>query len=117
MVRRKHPALATERSYCAWLRRYCDSLKVLPAHLSSEQKLERLLNALAQENVAASTQNQAFNERAAGIEQETLASTYRRRINGSPDAISPTSESLGDGIPIDDIKPGGNVFRPAILVF
>jgi hypothetical protein len=61
VIRRKHLALATERSYCAWLRRYCDNLKGLPAHLSSEQKLERFLNALAQQNVAASTQNQAFN--------------------------------------------------------
>jgi site-specific recombinase XerD len=61
VIRRKHLALATERSYCAWLRRYCDNLKRLPSHLSSEQKLERFLNALAQENVAASTQNQAFN--------------------------------------------------------
>jgi len=61
VIRRKHLALATERSYCAWLRRYCDNLKGLTAHLSSQQKLERFLNALAQENVAASTQNQAFN--------------------------------------------------------
>jgi hypothetical protein len=41
VIRRKHLALATERSYCAWLRRYCDNLEGLPAHLSSEQKLER----------------------------------------------------------------------------
>jgi hypothetical protein len=60
VIRRKPLALATERSYCAWLRRYCDNLKGLPAHLSSEQKLVRFLNALAQKNVAASTQNQAF---------------------------------------------------------
>src|ERR1700722_16221066 len=61
VIRRKHLALATERSYGAWPRRYCDNLKGVPAHLSSEQKLERFLNALAQQNVAASTQNQAFN--------------------------------------------------------
>ena len=61
VIRRKHLALATERSYCAWLRRYCDNLKKFPTQLSSEQKLERFLNALAQGNVAASTQNQAFN--------------------------------------------------------
>jgi hypothetical protein len=30
---RKHPALATERTYCAWLRRYCDCFKGLPSHL------------------------------------------------------------------------------------
>ena len=54
-------ALATEHSCCAWLRRYCDYIKGLPSHLSSEQKLERFLTALAQKDVAASTQNQAFN--------------------------------------------------------
>jgi site-specific recombinase XerD len=61
VVRRKHLALATERTYGAWLRRYCDFLKGLPLHLPSEQKLERFLTVLAQQNVAASTQNQAFN--------------------------------------------------------
>ena len=61
VVRRKHLALATERTYCAWLRRYCDFLKGLPLHLPSEHKLERFLTVLAQKDVAASTQNQAFN--------------------------------------------------------
>ncbi len=61
VVRRKHLALATERTYCAWLRRYCDFLKGLPLQLPSEHKLERFLTALAQSDVAASTQNQAFN--------------------------------------------------------
>jgi hypothetical protein len=61
VLRRKHLGLATGRSYCAWLRRYCDHLKGLPFHLPSEQKLERFLTALAKMDVAASTQNQAFN--------------------------------------------------------
>jgi site-specific recombinase XerD len=61
VVRRQHLALATERTYCAWLRRYCDFLKGLPLHLPSEHKLEQFLTALAQRDVAASTQNQAFN--------------------------------------------------------
>jgi site-specific recombinase XerD len=60
VVRRKHLALATERTYCAWLRRYCDFLKGLPLHLPSEHKLERSLTVPAQKDVAASTQNQAF---------------------------------------------------------
>ena len=34
---------------------------MLPAGLPSEQMLERFLTALAKEDVAASTQNQAFN--------------------------------------------------------
>jgi hypothetical protein len=33
----------------------------LPFHLASERKLEQFLTALAKENVATSTQNQAFN--------------------------------------------------------
>lgn len=61
VLRRKHFALSTERSYIAWLRRYCDFIKTLPSHLGSEQKLERFLTALAKKDVAASTQNQAFN--------------------------------------------------------
>ena len=61
VIRRKHLALSTEQSYCAWLKRYCAHVKTLPAALPSEQKLERFLTALAQDDVAASTQNQAFN--------------------------------------------------------
>ena len=60
VIRRKHLALATERSYCAWLRRYCDNLKKFPTQLSSEQKLERFLNALAQENVAGAPKIKPF---------------------------------------------------------
>jgi integrase len=33
VVLRKHLALNTEQSYCAWLRRYCRYLKQLPAGL------------------------------------------------------------------------------------
>jgi hypothetical protein len=61
VLRRKHFALNTERSYAAWLRRYCDFIKALPFHLARERKLEQFLTALAKENVATSTQNQAFN--------------------------------------------------------
>ena len=43
VVRRKHLALATERTYCVWLRRYCDFVKGLPLQLPSEHKLERFL--------------------------------------------------------------------------
>ncbi len=59
VIWRKHPALATERSYCVW--RYCQYLELLPFHLPREQKLERFPTALAGKDVAASTQNQAFN--------------------------------------------------------
>jgi hypothetical protein len=65
VLRRKHLALATETGYC-------DNLKGLPAHLSSEQKLKRSLTDLATKDVAANAQNQAVNartplERSAGL--------------------------------------------------
>jgi site-specific recombinase XerD len=85
VVRRQHLALATERTYCAWLRRYCDFLKGLPLHLPSEHKLERFLTALAQKDVAASTQNQAFNaiiffyKEALGTELKNVQALRARR--------------------------------------
>src|SRR5260370_23921358 len=63
VLRRKHLALATERSYRAWLRRYCEYLEELPFHLASEQKPERTLSALAKNYVAPATQDQAINLR------------------------------------------------------
>ena len=96
VIRRKHLALATERSYCAWLRRYCDNLKKFPTQLSSEQKLERFLNALAQGNVAASTQNQAFNaiiffyQEALGVELKNVRALRARRPAQIRRAPSPT---------------------------
>jgi hypothetical protein len=48
--------LAMKQSYHTWLRRYGDYLKGLLAHLSSEQKLERLPTNLAKKDVASSTQ-------------------------------------------------------------
>ena len=47
VIMRKHPSLATERNYCAWLRRCCDDLKGFPFHFPSEHKPERFLTALA----------------------------------------------------------------------
>ena len=85
VIRRKHFALATERSYCSWLNRYCDFIQRLPAHLPSEQKVERFLTALAKEDVAASTQNQAFNailffyKEALGTELKNVQSLRARR--------------------------------------
>jgi len=46
VVRRKYLAIEKERTYCAWLRRYCDFFKGLPLHLPSEHKLERFLTRL-----------------------------------------------------------------------
>jgi len=62
VLRRQHKALGTEASYVYWLRRYVTALTTMPAALSSEQKLECFLTDLARRSdLAASTQNQAFN--------------------------------------------------------
>lgn len=62
VIRRQHKALATEETYLHWLRRYIGALQNMPPTLTSEQKLERFLTDLAlTSDVAASTQNQAFN--------------------------------------------------------
>jgi integrase len=62
VIRRQHKAQATEDSYVFWVRRYINSLVSIPAELASEKKLEIFLTGLAlRDNVAASTQNQAFN--------------------------------------------------------
>ena len=60
-IRRKHFSFSTEQTYSGWLVRFMGFVKRLPPGLSSEQKLERFLTALAKDEVAASTQNQAFN--------------------------------------------------------
>jgi integron integrase len=62
VIRRQHKALATEESYVFWVRRYIHSLRTLSPGLTSEKKFELFLTSLAlRHNVAASTQNQAFN--------------------------------------------------------
>ena len=62
IIRRQHKALATEDCYAFWLGRYIKALHRIPSELPSEKKLELFLTALAlRRNVAASTQNQAFN--------------------------------------------------------
>jgi hypothetical protein len=40
VIRRKHLAIATERSRRAWHRRYCDFLKGIASHLPNEQTPE-----------------------------------------------------------------------------
>jgi site-specific recombinase XerD len=62
VIRRQHKALATEANYVHWLRHYMAALREMPPALSSERKLERFLTELAlKRDVAAATQNQAFN--------------------------------------------------------
>lgn len=61
VIRRKHFSLSTETTYAAWLRRFMRYIEKCPAGWPSEVKLEKFLTALARDEVAASTQNQAFN--------------------------------------------------------
>jgi len=61
VLRRKHLALATEQSYCGWLRRYCRFLHDVKPEGTTEQKMAAFLTQLAKQQVSASTQNQAFN--------------------------------------------------------
>lgn len=61
----KSESKSTERTYCQWVRRYCDFVQALPPvqriTLESERKAELFLTFLAQKlDVAASTQNQAL---------------------------------------------------------
>ena len=85
MLRRKHFALKTEQCYCAWLKRYCAYVQTLPVGLPSEPKLERFLTALARDDVAASTQNQAFNaviffyQEALGVALKNIQALRARR--------------------------------------
>jgi integrase len=60
-VRMLHYALGTEDAYCAWVGRYYDFCKGLPAHHAPEHKMESFLTNLAVvERLSARTQNQAF---------------------------------------------------------
>jgi hypothetical protein len=62
VLRLQHKAISTEDSYVYWLRRYVTALNTMPGSLTSEQKLENFLTSLARNrDLAASTQNQAFN--------------------------------------------------------
>ena len=61
VIRRQHKALSTEEAYVSWLRRYIKALATIDSALSSEKKLECFLTRLAQADVSASSQNQAFN--------------------------------------------------------
>lgn len=61
VLRLKHLALSTERSYCGWVRRLCRQIPTMPTHFKSERKVELFLSRLAADGCSASTQNQAFN--------------------------------------------------------
>lgn len=60
-MRLKRFALSTEESYVGWLLRFIKYLGRLPSDWTSEKKVETFLSSLARAELAASTQNQAFN--------------------------------------------------------
>ncbi|HVT95702.1 MAG TPA: phage integrase N-terminal SAM-like domain-containing protein [Bryobacteraceae bacterium] len=62
VLRVKHYALATERGYCQWIRRYIFFHGVKHPGTLGAEEVERFLTHLATvDKVAASTQNQALN--------------------------------------------------------
>jgi integron integrase len=64
VMRLKHYSIRTERCYCDWIRRYIKfhGMQSRGELAQGEEKMERFLSDLAvRGNVAASTQNQAFN--------------------------------------------------------
>jgi len=62
VIRRQHKSIATENCYCGWLWRYFRYCFKLPKEMTSAKKFEAFLTMLARDqDVAASTQNQAFN--------------------------------------------------------
>lgn len=60
-IRMRHLSWSTEETYAHWLVQFCGFVRTVPTGLPSEQKIERWLTSLALKDVAASTQNQAFN--------------------------------------------------------
>jgi len=63
LCRLRHMSLQTERSYCGWVRRFSFWVRVhgQPLPPTPAAKMEGFLSQLAQQGVAAATQNQAFN--------------------------------------------------------
>jgi len=64
IMRRRHYSIRTEKSYCAWVKRYVHfhEMRSRAGFRNGEQKIEAFLNHLAIDpQVAPSTQNQAMN--------------------------------------------------------
>lgn len=61
LIRIKHLAYSTEKSYIHWTKRYSAFASSLDKSMPSEKKFEAFLSKLARDGVSASTQNQAFN--------------------------------------------------------
>ena len=95
LIRREHYSLSTERTYCAWVRQF---VKFHHMHtreilfVEQEKKVEDFLNYLALErNVAASTQNQAFN---------ALVFLYKRVLESPLENVKATRSRKEARIPV-----------------
>ena len=97
VIRLRHLSLSTEDNYVSWLRRFarfvserCDPLA------KPEQKMEAFLTRLAQQEVSASTQNQAvdFSSSRATIRRVEIEK-HRRRALWTPDRNQQINEQAG----------------------
>jgi len=102
-MRREHYSLSTERTYCNWVRQFIQFHKILTKEalfVEQKQKVEDFLNYLALErNVAASTQNQAFN---------ALVFLYKRVLESPLENVKATRSRKEAPIPVvltrDEVK-------------
>jgi len=102
-MRREHYSLSTERTYCNWVRQFIQFHKILTKEalfVEQKQKVENFLNYLALErNVAASTQNQAFN---------ALVFLYKRVLESPLENVKATRSRKEARIPLvltrDEVK-------------
>ena len=95
LIRREHYSLSTERTYCAWVRQFVKFHHMQPREIlfvEQEKKVEDFLNYLALErNVAASTQNQAFN---------ALVFLYKRVLESPLENVKATRSRKEARIPV-----------------
>ncbi|MBC8219304.1 MAG: integron integrase [Proteobacteria bacterium] len=95
LMRREHYSLSTERTYCNWVRQFIQFHKMLTREalfVEQKNKVEDFLNYLALErNVAASTQNQAFN---------ALVFLYKRVLESPLENVKAARSSKEARIPV-----------------
>ena len=95
LIRREHYSFSTERTYCAWGRQFVKFHHMQTREIlfvEQEKKVEDFLNYLALErNVAASTQNQAFN---------ALVFLYKRVIESPLENVKATRSHKEARIPV-----------------
>lgn len=116
-MRLQHKAWKTERSYLGWIRRYMVWLKSKRPSGNSAEKMGAFLTHIAQvEEVAASTQNQAFNAilymyRTLGVELGEVKS-----LRAKPGQFQRHAPSMGDIKSVRDVLRDANGY-PVRLLF